>query len=296
MSNRNNLGLFITIMAAFIFGFYPSATRGAYADGANITFIILLTTFYRMVALNAFCFFAKRKLFETRKKIIDGAENGFFQTASIVGILGAMAYLPGSVVITIMFSHTILLYFFLIFKKREKFSYTLSFIILIALLGLSLTTGIIEENFVFSGIGFALAFMAALATSTRIYRYENQMKDSDPALVGAETFIFTMLFCILIAFYQFPVLPQTLTGWMWSHISGISLALGSFGIFYGISMIGAIRFGVYAKLEPVFGAILAYFLIGEILQPFQYVGIALVILSLIAFQLIRNNRGIKKSA
>ncbi len=45
MLRKETLGVLIALASAAVFGLYPPATRGAYADGVNQAFLILFTTF-----------------------------------------------------------------------------------------------------------------------------------------------------------------------------------------------------------------------------------------------------------
>jgi drug/metabolite transporter (DMT)-like permease len=284
---RDLLGILVAIGSALIFGLYPAATRGAYAEGANAVFIILFTTFFRATTMALFCFATQRRLFAKKNDIKIAMQNGFFQTASIVGILGGMAFLPGPVVITIMFSYTLMLYLFLIFKKEEKLDVVILLTVIAAFIGLCLVVGA-EDKFINLPLtGLGLAGLAALATATRMYRYGQLLKHSDPAVVGAETFIFVLIFCCALIVYEIPIWPTSLQGWLWAVLAAFSLSLGNFGMFYGIQLIGSFKFAFFIKLEPVFGAIFAFLLIGEILNPSQYVGVGIIVASLFIYQALQ---------
>jgi len=296
MVRKETLGVLIALGSAAVFGLYPPATRGAYADGVNQAFIILFTTFWRTASLTLFCLGTKRPFLRKKENIKNGISNGFFQTASTVGILGAMQFLPGPVVITIVFSYTLMLYLFLVFKGEEKLNLQTLIPVFLAFIGLSLVVNVQDKLEEVSLPGLCLAFMAAIATATRVYAYGNVLKKNDPAVIGAETFIFTLLFCSLLTFYQTPLLPQSTMGWVWSGSSAAALSLGTFGMFYGISMIGAFKFSLFIKLEPVFGAIFSVILIGEKLNPTQYLGMATVILSLLVYQVLQHRQAAKKAS
>lgn len=293
-NHREIIGIIIAIGSALVFGLYPAATRGAYAEGANVIFIILFTTFFRAGTMSLFCMASKRKLFKSKNDIKTAVENGFFQMASIIGILGGMAFLPGPVVITIMFSYTVLLYLYLVFKREEKLNAVTLLSVVMALIGLSMVVGAQDKFVDLSMIGLILAVMAALATATRMYRYGALLKRLDPAIVGAETFIFVLLFSCLLMFYEWPVTPVSSQGWMWAGVAALSLSIGNFGMFYGIQLLGSFKFAFFIKLEPIFGAIFAFMLIGETLTITQYLGMGVVVVSLCIYQLMQNNLNARK--
>lgn len=284
------LGILVAIGTAIFFGIYPATVRGAYADGANVVFIILLTTFFRTASTVAFCKLKGYKLFQSKTSVKTALNNGLFQTATIIGILGGMAYLPGPVVITILFSSTIMIYAFSVINGDEKPNALTLICVLSALAGLALSVGIHHnlDGLTFMGIGLSL--MAAISTATRLYRYSQLSKQSHPIIIGAETFTFTLLFCCALMLYELPILPTTTQGWAFSFISATTLAIANFGMFYGVSMLGAFRYAFISKLEPIFTTLFAFLIIHEALSPLQYCGIALVVISLTAYQALNSRK------
>jgi drug/metabolite transporter (DMT)-like permease len=235
--------------------------------------------------MTLFCLISKRRLFKSLDDIKAGMQNGIFQTASIVGILGGMVFLPGPVVITIIFSYTTLLYLYLVFKKEEKLDFVTLLSVIAAFVGLGLVVGINNKLADLSYIGLGLSVFAALAAATRMYRYGEVLKHSDPAVIGAQTFVFVLIFSCFLFFYQVPVWPVSFQGWLWAGLAAFSLSLGTFGMFYGIKLIGSFKFAFFIKLEPIFGAVFSFLLIGETLNVVQYAGMAIVILSLCVYQI-----------
>lgn len=82
----------VVLSASIFFGFYPPAARGAYADGANAIFIILLTTFFRALSLAGFCEVTKKRFLSTWRDIKQGMVAGLAQAVSVTGILGSMFF------------------------------------------------------------------------------------------------------------------------------------------------------------------------------------------------------------
>lgn len=290
LKNKDLFGILVVISSAIIFALYPSATKGVYAGAGNAFFVILFTTFWRALSLAGFCVLRGRKLYTDKQSIKSSLTNGIFQTASIIGILGGMVYLPGSIVIVIMFSHTLMIYCFLVFKKEEKANIRTIISVIVALIGLSFVLNIYSN---FQGIhlgGLALAFMAAIATALRLYAYGNLVKDRNPAVIGAETFIVVMIIsCFGFLFYT-PIAPTTQEGWIWAGIAAASLSIGNFGMFYGIRLIGAFKLSFFAKIEPVFATLFSAVLIHEFLEPSQYLGMALIIGSLLSYQFFKSGK------
>jgi drug/metabolite transporter (DMT)-like permease len=287
---RDLLGILIAAGSAMVFGLYPAATRGAYADGANAVFIIMLTAFCRGFTTGLFCLFTHRNLFVEKTSLKNGISNGFFQALSIFGILGGMAFMPGPVVITIMFSYTMLLYLYMVLVGEERASIVTFLSVITAFAGLGLVVGVQDKFHGLSVIGLALAALAAITTATRVYRFGQLLKNTHPAVVSTETFIFVFLFSCLLMLHQLPVTPQHLSGWLWAGLATLSLCIGNFGMFYSIAMLGPFKYAFFVKLEPVFAALFAFLLIGETLHTSQYIGIAMVVSSLLVYQIYETRR------
>jgi drug/metabolite transporter (DMT)-like permease len=66
--------------------------------------------------------------------------------------------------------------------------------------------------------------------------------------------------------------------------AALSLASATIVMFYAIRLLGSFQYSLMVKAEPVFTALLSALLAGEILTVSQYLGMALVIVSLIGYQ------------
>ncbi len=288
--NKKTLGLLIAIATAAAYGAYPAAARGVYEDGGNAMFMLLVTTFTRAAALILFCLATGKKLLATRSDTLLAVRGGFFQAVFGICVFAALALLPGPVVIIIVFTHTIMLLFFMAWKKEIKLTSLAVVTTVCALCGLTLVLDIWHSEQTLSWLGIGIAFIGAIATMSRLYVYGKQTKTRNPAIIGAETFIFTSLFVLLVLFFNTPVLPASTWGYGLAALGGGSMALATFGMFYGIAILGSFQFSLLAKLEPIFTMLFSILLINEVLNTTQYVGIFIVIGSLIAYQYLDARR------
>lgn len=275
----------LILMVALSFGFFPPAIRGAYADGANTTFIILLTTFMRAATMTGFCLLTRKKLLANRAELLTAASSGFIQAISIISILSSLLYLPGPVTIVLLFTSTLFLMGYMWLKNEIKIQPWMISTTILCILGITFVVDIWHTKTPDELTGFVLVAIAILATTARMYIFGKLTQRQNPAVVGAETFIFALLFLLPLALYQTPMAPHSYTGYGWALLSGISLSLGGFLMFYAISKVGAFHFSLYNKMEPVFTAIFSALLIGEILNWYQYFGMAIIIISLTSYQI-----------
>lgn len=286
-TKEEKIGTILCILCAIIFGLYPPAAKAAYENGANITFVVIFTTLVRFFALFAFAIYNNQQLFQTKKDRKLGLWGGLFQAISVIGILGGTYFIPGSIVIIIMFSYSLMLLFFSSYRGRYQLNIANLTLTVTALIGLALILDVFSaSSYNLNSIGIGLALLAAFATFIRIYVYGMHDKDKSPAVTGAEAFLVASILLLFLCLWQFPVFPENIFGWLMVSASALSLAIGTFGIFYGVAMLGSYRFSMITKLEPLFTALFGFLLLGEILNPFQYLGMSIVIVSLLALQLL----------
>lgn len=283
--NQSTLGILIAIFSAIAYGVYPPAARAVYAHGGDAVFVILTTTWARALLMAGFCFFTHKPLFASQTDTKTGAIGGIFQAISSIGILASLLYLPGPLMIAIIFTHTLMQLFFMAWRKEVKLDTATVISTIMALIGLTIVLDIWHPQQV-HWLGVGLAFMAAVATMSRMYVYGKLTRTRNAAIVGAEAFIFTGIFLSFIVFFKTPVPPVSLEGYLWTGLACISIALGTFGMFYGIALIGAFQFSMVLKLEPIFNSLFSVLFIGEVLQWRQYVGVGVVVASLAAYQVI----------
>ena len=231
-----------------------------------------------------FCVIRKHQLFKDKAALKEGIISGFFQLICSVGLFKALQFLPGPLVIIILFSHTLMLLFFMAWRKEIKLNPVVVSTTVIALVGLTLVLDLWHVQKVDHLIGIAFALAAALATVGRMYVWNSLTRLHHPLVIGAEGFIFTAIFSLGILFFDTPHLPVNLLGWEFVILGGVASAIGSFGMFYGISLLGSFQWSLFSKLEPVFTSIFSALLLNEILKTSQYFGILVVASSLVAYQ------------
>lgn len=288
--NRQRAGLLITLLAAISFGIWPSAMRAVYADGGNASFAAIITTFARLMPMLITCLLQRRRLFPNRRDTRMAVTGGFYQALSSALLMAAAFYLPGPIVIIILFTHTLMLLLYMIARKEIQPDRLTIVTTLAALAGLSLVIDLMGQHSAGNLTGMACAFIAAIAVASRLYVIGHQTKTKNPAVVGAENFLIALLLIPLVALFQTPHAPEHAAGWGWLALGCGGLALATFGQFYAISILGPFRFSLFLKLEPLFATIFGALLVGDYLKPLQYMGIVIVIGSLMLYQLLDHRR------
>ncbi len=280
--------ILIPIASAFMFGMYPAAAQLAYKHGANPLFLILISTFCRAASLVIFSGLRGHRLLPERGSPVKATVlAGFLQAVSIFGIITSLLYLPGPVMIVIVFTSTTMLLLLLVIRGETSLDGITVLSTIGAFIGVALVVDVLNSSSDLPIIGLSLAFLAALATTFRIYIFGKEVARLNPGVAGARIFSVTLLFTLLLLFNDTPTLPTTLFGWSGIILASISLCLGTFGMFYGISAVGTFEFSLFVKLEPVFTSLFAWLILGQILSITQYAGIVLVIGSLMLYNVYK---------
>ena len=232
-----------------------------------------------------YCHFKGQKYFVAGDDFKRTYLGGFLQAVSVCGVIGALVFLPGPLVLITLFTFPFLLLLYLIYRREMPLTAGLAGLTLLALLGLSFVLDVWSKEASLNFWGLGLALVAAVATACRMYVYGRQLEAKSPFVVGAENFIVAFLCTLPLLLWKGAELPNDLTGYLWTLLSIASLVLGSFGMFVGLALIGSFSWSLLSKLEPLFVAIYSAILLGEVLKPSQYVGMGVVLAALVAYQL-----------
>jgi drug/metabolite transporter (DMT)-like permease len=283
-------GTIIAIACALIFGIYPSCMRIVYDDGGSVVLVIIVTTWARALLLGGYCLARRKPLYSTpqaRKLALSG---GVLQAISIIGLTASLKYLPGPVALIILFTHTLMLLFFMAWRGKAQLNRWTLGTTVAALLGLAMVLDVFHAHSGGQVFGMALAFAAALATASRLYAFGEQTRTRNPAVVGAETFITAGVLVSFMALFETPHLPLHVSSYTYLAIASASQAFGTFGMFYSIALIGAFRYSLLLKLDPVFGAVFWFLILGQVLKPVQYTGMVVVLGSLATYQIMAHRK------
>jgi len=279
------------IITAILFGIYPNALRAVYRYGGDASFMVLLTAWGRALSMIGYCLWTRKALFQNRADLREAIAGGFFQALAVIGITSALMFLQGPLVTIIVYTYALMLLFFTAFRGETKLTMATFLTMLAAFGGLTLVLDLWNGAFSLSWMGVGLAFIAALATANRIYIFGKQSSQRHPIVVGAECLLVAALLVSLTILiksllYQPPHLPNVLAGYGWAVVDCLAVTIGGFTMFYGISLLGSFRWGLFSKIEPIFTSLFSIWFLGEFLKWQQYTGILVVLISLALYQIM----------
>ncbi len=284
ISDEQTKGYLITLCAAIAFSLYPAGSRLAYSHGTNPTFLILITTTLRTSALIIAALIKGTSPAQIAVGIPASYGAGVFQAITIVGIIWSLNYISGPVMITVIFTHTLMLLGILYARGEAHPSRLAIGTSIVALIGIALVVDLFNNLSGCDWRGLMLAFIAALGSATRLYAYGKQVETEAPEVVGARAYVVASLCLLVLLVFDAPRVPVDLVGAVGVALACVSMVIGTLCFFWALKRIGSFRTSLMLKSEPVLTCIVSWLILGETLGTTQYVGIALVLGSLIVYQ------------
>jgi probable blue pigment (indigoidine) exporter len=157
---------------------------------------------------------------------------------------------------------------------------------LVAFGGLALLIDAHPAGFALAGVAYAIGAACcrtAVLLVTRAY-----LIGADARLTTWYSMLSSTVIFIAAAFAAHAWnMPQTGLTWTWLIALSLATTTAILFVFVSTVRIGAFRTAVIMHLEPLTATILSGFALGEILNPVQWLGVAIMLAALIAFQFWR---------
>lgn len=289
-------GLVLILFGAVLIGLMPAAAKFAYIDGANPLMALLGRSVIGVAVLLIFIYATGRQpgiTFQNMRLAIPAA---IAHVCAAIGILTSIVYIDISLASIIIFLYPFPIAIIAHLRGETPLTPATIGLMVLATLGLALVLGLEWQNT--DPIGVALAAMALIAFTVMILSMADLTE-----VVGAPNSNLLMTLWAAIFFAVVSVigpamgaldplaLPASLTGWISIAGVGITFSLGYLAFFISVRIIGAARASLLSTSEPVMIILVAVVLVGETLQPLQWLGVAIVIVSLTLTEVTRRPPG-----
>jgi len=205
---------------------------------------------------------------------------------TMFGLLQSVALLPVSIAILAYFVYPLLTGLAGAATGVDRVSWQALLAALTAFIGLGLMLGFHLEDL--APLGLACAFVAAIARVVTLLATRAYLFQADPRLTTwysmvPSTAVYLLALSTIGSWNQ----PESMGGWLAFVGVSITTTLSTLLIYISTNRIGPFRTALIMNLEPLLTALLSMALLGETMSLVQGAGAALMIASLLAFQVLR---------
>ena len=286
-----HIKLHLSVLLSGFTGLFPKLIS------LNEVLIVLYRMFLAFLIFSLMLIFMKKKPVETRKNIIKFCLLGALLTIHLMFFFGSIKYSNVSIGVV---CYSLVGFFTVFFEPlilKTKFSYTELLYSLIAVGGIWLIFNF-DTNFRF---GIILGIISAAIFA--LYTVWNKIAEKGKSarcmlfyeLLGGT--VAMSLFCpIYLKFNPTSIIFPTGIEWGWLIILAFFCTILLYLIYIDVlKKLSAFTVSLAGNLEPVYGILLAMLFFNEAhqLSPSFYIGLGLILLSVFAQSLIKNNTNTK---
>lgn len=291
---RRILGIGVVLLSSVLISLAPIAAKTAYQEGANPLAVITYRTLIGMVVLAIYLTLRQQWWKNGWAPFRYSSVSGAAQAFTSVGFLGAVAYIDVSLAALIVYFHPFVVAAVGHFRGDVNLTPVLIAYIGTTIVGLALVFGVSFESLNFAGISLSLIGMVAVTVLILTVAHSSQ--SIGPIVANFNMTAWASMYFLLIVliepqtgFIEPMVYPSSVKGWFAVIGAGVTTTLGFVLFFVGAAMIGTTRATVLSMSEPLLTILLAILLVQEWLTGVQWVGVALVISSLLLFEATEKN-------
>lgn len=275
-------GIILVLFGALFFGLLPSAAQLAYDDGANVLFVIM---FRALVGIAVFLIImaatgrnAGLSLGILRRSWLTGLSSA----GGALGLFASIRYIDISQASMVLFLYPFPVAVIAHIRGQTRLTLPVVCLMALATFGTYLVIGVSTETPDWRGLAFAFLGMASFTVMIMVMSdLTKQVGAIGSNLVMAiwSLGIFSLVALIgpslgLIAGADMPDNP---VGWVYCFAVGLTFAFGYLFYFLSADKIGPARASLLSTSEPVMMILFAMAILGETLNPLQWVGVVLVV-------------------
>ena len=288
---RDAVGIAIVVVSSLCIAFVPSSAKLALDDGASLiallmsrcligAILLLPVTLYRQGMITIPARYLPRILMVT-----------VFNIGMIACMYSAVEYIDIGLATLILyiFPLGIALLSHLTGKERINFRQWVAIACLLA----GLCFLMMDTVQIGSKYGLILSFASMVFAMLFIMNASTLTSELGAAVINLHANLWSVVYFI-VALILIPGLdflyPVTADGWFAIISNGVFYMLGYWLFFEGCRFVGVTRASLLTLVDPLFAALMAIVFLGQMLNVMEWFGFAVILISLITFELKRDHK------
>jgi len=294
MSSNPIKGYLCVVAAAIMWASSGVAGKALFAGGITPFELVQVRVTVSTLMLALFFSLYSRNLFRIRIKDI----GYFFLLGGVAMALNQIAYfyaiskIQVAAAIFLEYLAPIMVAFFSICFWKERLTQTKVLSLILSLAGCYLVVGGYNLHLLqMNRVGVLCGLFSAVCFAAYTLFGEKAMQRYSPWTVIFYAFLFAAVsWHIIYPPFQYLKTGHSLSQWGWLLYISVPGTVIPFALFFiGVNFIRSTRASITATLEPISAGFFAYFFLGEVLEPLQVVGGAMVVGAIVLLQLRREH-------
>lgn len=290
--SKHSIGVLLVLTSAVAFAIGPTAAKLALDNGSNTLTVVTLRGAIGSVLLGLLIVMFRQGFRISRLALQWCLCCSIFSALMVYGLIGSVSYIPISVAVLIFFTHPIVIALIVHCRGGDRLTAKKLLLAFGALAGLALALTPTFENLEPTGV--ALAALAAITICGAILCGARAQQFATSTQVNLYV---TAITCIVFVLLTFALdawsLPTTNVGWLGIAGAGVGIAIGLLCFFAAFRYISPVRATMLSNVEPLLSILIASAVLGERLQPLQWIGVAVMIAAIVLFEAADRNARIE---
>jgi drug/metabolite transporter (DMT)-like permease len=290
-STSQAIGVGMVLVSTIAIAIVPTFARLAYDGGSNTLSVITA----RSISTVALTWLLMASMGQSarikRRPLAISMATGVCYAVMLYGFLGAVAFIPVNTVILIYFIHPFLVGLCSAWLGHEAITFKTLAALAGACMGLGLAVGFTFDHLNLTGL---LLAVLAMLTCVGVFIGNGQALRQASGLIVVFYMMLSaaVTLTLLFAFFGTWAAPTTSMGWLGFAGVAVGSTVGTLTFFCALPMIGAVRAAMISNVEPLLGIVFAVAILGEHISLIQAAGIALVLASIVAMEMLRSGQSV----
>ena len=276
-------GVAIVLLSSFFFAFVPTSAKIALDSGVSLMVLLISRCIIGLIILAPLTKSLGHSIFVNKSKVATLIFVSVISVCLIASTYHAFEYISIALVLMIIYLFPIGVALITTIRGEEKLGRTQWFCIIGVLLGLGIL--ILDKPSATSIYGISISVIGLLLFVTFIYFTGKLVDDIGSVTINLHLSFFSVIILLIYILFV-PVeflLPANGVGWLGIIGNGVFYVLSYVLFFIGSKAVGITTASVLALTEPLFGTIVALFILNQYLSLQEFSGFFVTICFLLLF-------------